>query len=53
MFSNRLSALLVQAQEIRLGYLREELELGLEFARISRTKRDLDPVSADRLVCDT
>jgi hypothetical protein len=48
MHSERLSVLEVQAEEIRLNYLKSEIELGLEFARISTTAGNRDLVSADR-----
>jgi hypothetical protein len=48
MSADRLSALVARAEEIRLRYLRAELELGVEFARISREEADLDAIRSDR-----
>jgi hypothetical protein len=49
MSSGRHEALTVEADEIRLRYLKAEIELGLKFARISMVENDLDFVSANRL----
>ena len=44
----RFSAMMTQADEIRLNHLEAEIELGLKFARMSTTEGDRDFVSADR-----